>query len=344
MRKRFWHRIAFLLMAIVCVALLTGCPNTSEEERKRLKNDGRALLKQSLQDNYGLGENDYQILSENVTPKSAQGFSSAKYQLKVGDKVVTADVHISLKEVFTDYYGKEFEEALTAYLDRKMEESQVFQEMALQRMSVRFYPVPDTFGGMAEGTIPASVAPEGFEAYLEKCEQEKVLQVTLTVAWYSKESKIPENLLKQLSDSKIPTSLVVEHFAVESDATVQLTDWVETCWLFTEGEPVHRIYEYQKLKEDLVVRRRYYSYEDAEAANGSGIQAEFDSDGHLHITPGREVYALYLRNPKDGTVIRSAYEEGTAPSEYADVPKKDEYFDDWYYCMTEGWDIVIEEK
>ena len=344
MRRRFLHRIVFLLTAIVCVALLTGCPNISEEKLEQLKKDGRAILKQELQDTYGWGEADYQILTEEVTPKSAQGFDSVKYQLNVGDKIVTADVNIDLKEVYTDYYGKEFEETLTAYLDRKMEGSQVFREMALRRMSVSFNPLSDGFCYMATGTIPASLTPEGFEAYLEKCEQERVLNVALKVAWYSKEPKVPENLLRQLSKSRIPNSLIVEHFAVESDETVQLTDWAETCVFDADGGTDHSIYEYLQVKEDLFIRRTYSSYEEMEAADGTGIYAVFDSDGHLHITPGDQYYYLFLKNPKEGTVIRDAYEEGAAPTDYCDVPWKNEYFDDWYIDGVMGWNIVIEEK
>ena len=344
MRKRFLHRIAFLLMAIVCVALLTGCPNISEEEWERLKNDGRALLKQALQDNYGLKESDYKIQAEDVIPKSAQGYNSAKYQLKVGEKFVTAEVHIDEKLVFTDYYGKEFEEALTAYLDRKMEDSQIFRTTSLKRMDIRFWPLVSGHTGMAMGTIPASVVPEGFEAYLEKCEEEKVLNVSLWVVWYSKESKVPENLLKRLlnEEGSILTGLQVAHFATDPDDAIQLKDLVENCY-FSSSSDRHSIYEYLQVKENLVVRRTYDSYEEKDAANGAGIQATFDGDGHLHITPGKEYYSLFLRDVKEGTAIRYALEEGASPSEYS-TAETDMYFEDWYVYTAPGWNIVIEEK
>ena len=235
MKRRDWRWIGILMAVTLCTVLLTGCPNVSDEEMERLRTSGRELLKQALLENYGWKENDYQILSEKVIPKTAQGFSSANYQLVIGDRTVMAEVDISKEEVFTDYYGKEFEGALAAYLDWKMECSPTFREMSLQRLSFTFQPLAGKTDEMLSGTIPVSVSPEDFDAYLETCENDDCLNVVLKVAWYSKElTEIPEYLLSRLcpEKSKIPTCLIVEHFACEPDAELQLTDWVETRRLY----------------------------------------------------------------------------------------------------------------
>lgn len=218
MRRRFGGCICVLLTAVLCAVLLTGCPNMSEEERVQLKRDGREKLAQGLKEYYGWEEKDYKIVSESVTPKSAQGFNSGLYEVKKGDTDLTAFVDISRNEVFTDCYAKEFEEVLVAYLERKLENSPILEGMSLRITQVTFY--PPRADGEKPLVIPISLTPDAFEAYLEECEKDGKLQVDLKVNWYSMEAKeLPEDLLKELtpSDGQLLRCLIVNRYACEPE-------------------------------------------------------------------------------------------------------------------------------
>lgn len=218
MRRRFGGCICVLLTAVLCAVLLTGCPNMSEEEWVQLKRDGREKLAQGLKEYYGWEEKDYKIVSESVTPKSAQGFNSGLYEVKKGDTDLTAFVDISRNEVFTDCYAKEFEEVLVAYLERKLENSPILEGMSLRITQVTFY--PPRADGEKPLVIPISLTPDAFEAYLEECEKDGKLQVDLKVNWYSMEAKeLPEDLLKELtpSDGQLLRCLIVNRYACEPE-------------------------------------------------------------------------------------------------------------------------------
>ena len=134
MERKVLIRIRFILIATLCVLVFTGCPSIPREEQIRIEKEGEEILTKALLENYGLGSGDFRIISKNITWYTVQGFNTADYQIKVGDKVVNAEVDIDTGEVFTDYYGKEFEELLTDYLDQKMENIPVFKEMSLQKI------------------------------------------------------------------------------------------------------------------------------------------------------------------------------------------------------------------
>ena len=350
--RRFFSRIRFLLVVTFCIMSLSGCGggDISESEREQLREKGREMLGQLLRESYGWGAADYRILSEDETHWRSQGFSSVCYRLKVGDKDVTADVNIDRKEVFTDYYREEFEIALNAYLDRKMEGISIFREMSLQRASVFFYPLAGGYDHMAVGTIPASLTPDGFDAYLENCEQNGNLYVKLTVAWFSKgNGAVPEDLLNLLTEenNKIPQRLVVDHFACEYNTELQPTDWVESCSFDKKMLPpyIQNLYEYLKVSDKLVIRRTLSSNEpEINAKKGIPIRASFDNNGYLHITPGGESYDLFLKDMKEGTEIRCALEANSEPHKMSSKPEKTPYFDDWYMDLVRGWSILIEEK
>ena len=171
-----------------------------------------------LKEYYGWEEKDYKIVSESVTPKSAQGFNSGLYEVKKGDTDLTVFVDISRNEVFTDCYAKEFEEVLVAYLERKLENSPILEGMSLRITQVTFY--PPRADGEKPLVIPISLTPDAFEAYLEECEKDGKLQVDLKVNWYSMEAKeLPEDLLKELtpSDGQLLKCLIVNRYACEPE-------------------------------------------------------------------------------------------------------------------------------
>ena len=234
MKRRFLRWIGALLTMTLCAVLLTGC-GPSYEERAKLTEDGHELLTQALLEGYGWESNEYLILSVQVTPSTADGFSNGEYRLKKGDTEFTALVDISHKEVFTDYYGEEFGEVLLDYLKRKMESSPSLQDISLQINSVTAYP-PIFDWHFSRGRnenvkmIPATVTPEGFEAYLESCEQDGSLIVDMKTAWYSKEMReMPEDLLKTLSPKgKLPKSLIIEHYSCEPEELEQWRKLEET--------------------------------------------------------------------------------------------------------------------
>ena len=350
MERKVLIRIRFILIATLCVLVFTGCPSIPREEQIRIEKEGEEILTKALLENYGLGSGDFRIISKNITWYTVQGFNTADYQIKVGDKVVNAEVDIDTGEVFTDYYGKEFEELLTDYLDQKMENIPVFKEMSLQKIGFYFYPklAEGEYIFMPHGVLPASIAPEGFEEYLKKCEQDGSLIVSLSMVWYSKEQReVPDDLLSLLTGekNKIPTRLEIKHLACESDVGLQPTDWIEKCYLSIDGARDHDVFDYLKVNENLFIQRTFDSYEAMMAGKGT-FHAEFDNKGYLHITPGNENYMLFIKDMKEGTEIRRAMfsdepEEETLHWYPLEITK---YSDNWYMCEVQGWRIVIEEK
>ncbi len=225
MKKRVYLRIGVLLMVTLCAVLLTGCPNVTDQEMAQLTADGEELLKQALLENYGWESQDYQLVSWQVTPSSAAGFSYAKYQLKKDGVDFAAYVDISCKKVFTDWYGEEFGKFICAYLEQRIGESPAFRDKSIQITSVTFKPPVlyamsvKELGSMK--VIPATVTPEGFEEYLKECEQGGSLIVIVKVAWYAEsQEEIQEDLLTKrlMSPSgKFPDTVIIEHFVGESE-------------------------------------------------------------------------------------------------------------------------------
>lgn len=322
-------------------------------EQQQMLLEGRELLTQALKDNYGLKDDDYQIISKEPYWGSAYGYDAIVYKLEVGDKDVNAEVDIRYREVFTDYYGKEFEEALTSYLDRKMESNAKYTEMGLKSLSVTYYCLSGGDETMENGIIPASVKPDGFEEYLKSCDKDGSLCVDMNVAWYSEESKVvPEDLKDIVSpdNGKLPAYLTVNHFNCGNDAVLKPTNLVDMCMCSFSQEKLgfndkvyRRSYEYLQVAEDLIVGRYFDSYYPKDDVNDNDFHAELDNKGHLHITPANDYYNIYVRDTRDDANIRFIYKrESEDKVEFEPVyMKKCTLYEDWYEGKERavGYDI-----
>lgn len=320
-------------------------------EQQQMLLEGRELLTQALKDNYGLKDDDYQIISKEPYWGSAYGYDAIVYKLEVGDKDVNAEVDIRYREVFTDYYGKEFEEALTSYLDRKMESNAKYTEMGLKSLSVTYYCLSGGDETMENGIIPASVKPDGFEEYLRSCDKDGSLCVDMNVAWYSEESKeVPKDQEDIVSpdNGKIPAYLIVNHFNCGNNAVLEPMNLVDMCWFSQEklgfnDKVYHRSYEYLQVTDDLIVGRYFDSSMTKDAVNDNDFHAELDNKGHLHITPANDYYNIYVRDTRDDANIRFIYKrESEDKVEFEPVyMKKCTLYEDWYEGKERatGYDI-----
>lgn len=296
--------ILFLILVLIfkLIGELIESAEKRDKEQQQMILQGRALLTLALKNNYGLKDDDYRIISEKPYWGSAYGCDAIVYSLKVGDKDVNAEVDISYREVFTDYYGKEFEEVLTSYLDRKMESHAKYTEMGLKRLSVTYYCLAGCNNHMDTGMIPTSVKPDDFEEYLGSCDIDGSLCVDMNVAWYSEESKeVPEDLEDIVSpdNGKIPAYLTVNHFNCGNDAVLKPTNLVDMCSFSQEklgfnDKVYRRSYEYLQVTDDLIVGRYFDSSMPKEAVYDNDFHAVLDNKGHLHITPANDYYNIYV--------------------------------------------------
>ena len=353
MEGRRKRRIVVLLTTLLCMVLLTGCPRRmTKEEEERYLSFGRPKLTQAMKEDYQLEEGDYQILSQDIFWQSAYGYSAVKYVLEAGNKTfqvtvnlgtdeIFSDVHgeelLTKSETFSDYYGKEFEEVLTAYLDEKMESVPKMQEASKQMLSVEFGPPEATEA--CRGMIPTSISPEEFGAYLESCEQEHLLNVNLTIAWYStEEEELSENLLESLRQGtdRLPSYLEVKRFACEKKEELDPTDLKEirSYYIGKDGmyEQATITYDYFEVSENLVVRRRFSDDKARDTREGNGFGARVDKYGYLTIYPSDEHYDLFFRDGEEGTNVAYWVEDSKHVKHmYKSKMIKDLSFKHWCY-------------
>lgn len=346
MRK---YKALFLLMASVCMFLLTGCPRKiSEEERQQVLSSGRAMLAQALEECHGLKEGDWQIVSENVYWGSAYGYEAVKYSIEAGEESFQAAVNLDSNEVFTDYYGEEFEKTLTSYLEGKLESVPKLKEAPVQTCYVKFSQAKAE--KPTEGMLPAALSPEGFEAYLEKCEREPLLNVSLSLAWYGTDApNLSVNYLSLLTKEtgRLPDYLTIDYFDCEMSDELDPMDLRESLsyYLCDDGSGYKQyaaFYDYYEVNERLVVQRLLDGGKAGESAERNKFKVKVDGDGYLTVYPEKEYYTLYLKGAEEGSMI--SYRTDDPGQLFSVTLKKASIFKDW--CFSESvrgdWKIMAQ--
>ena len=330
--SRVKHVVLFCLMASLCMALLTGCPSRhTKEEEDAILSTGIEKLTQALEGHYGLKEGDWQIVSQKIFWGSAYGFNAVSYSLKAGDRDFTATVHTDDSgEVYTDYYGKEFEEALVVYLNEKMEEIPEYQQETLKLFSVKFS--QELAGNATEGMIPASVSPEDFSMYLEKCEQDWLMNVQLTLTWFSEDPKQIsdelQGLITQGLDGPKKTYLTVKRFACDANEKPDPMDLREDYAYLPWDDPKHSVttYEYFELDENLILQGSYVGDLTLTPEENGRFWATVNTEGTLRVFPD-DSYYMFVKYGVEGMEISYKNKD----PEYVSTVKleKDPYFEDW---------------
>ncbi|MBQ9489993.1 MAG: hypothetical protein IKQ25_09605 [Lachnospiraceae bacterium] len=338
--------VLVLLMATLWLVMLTGCPrrHTEEEERQVLAS-GQSKLAQALEEHYGLKEGDFQIASSDIYWQSAYGYEAVKYSIEAGDKTFRAMVNLDSDEVFTDYYGKEFKEKLTAYLVEKMDGVSNLREAPIQILAVEFNQPSASEAG--KGMIPASLSPEDFETYLEKwCEKEQLLNINLTLAWYSEDAEgLSDNLLELLTKGtdKIPSYVTVKRFACERKDELHPMDLKEIYSYYIGHNGTYQqyvtTYDYYEVSNNLVVRRTLRDNVELDSATYR-FTARVDVKGHLSLYPEDEYYDLFFKGLPEETKV--LYRKKDSKSKYYNVTLfKDSLFENWSYGHVKGDQTIV---
>ena len=343
----------FFLMASLCIAFLTGCPRKhTKEEEEQLLSYGREKLTQALEEHYGMKEGDWQIDSCDIYWGSSHGYEGVKYVIKTGDATFQAmvteeNLYYGSDDVFTDYYGKEFEETLAAYLNEKWESLPEWQQGTVQMLSVDFcWPGA---AGATRGMIPASVSPEDFGTYLEKCEQERLLDVYHTMAWYSAD---PEDTMENLrtflmqDTGKLPSSLLALHFTHSLDEGLRPTDLLKSVNLYYDAgdgslNQYFTTYEYYEVDEDLIIRRSHYGETVWKPEEKPSFQPKVDAKGYLCINPSDNTYyELFCNRGTEGTYVN--YRKKDDKTFYKKTLRKAPYCENWCFFEIRGdWNVEV---
>jgi hypothetical protein len=339
--------ILVLLMATLWLVMLTGCPpRHTEEEERQVLSSGQSKLTQALEEHYGLKEGDFQIASSDIYWQSAYGYAAVKYSIEAGDKTFMATVNLDSDEVFTDYYGKEFEEKLTAYLVEKMDGVSNLREAPIQILAVEFnQPGAEE---ASKGMIPAALSPEDFATYLEESEKEQSLNVTLTLAWYSEDAQgLSDNLLELLAQGtdRLPSSVTVKRFACEQKEELHPMDLKEVRYYYIDHEGAYdqysTTYDYREVSENIVVRRSLDDYKMQDPEEVNRFTAQVDVKGHLSLYPENEYYDLYFKEIPEETKILYQKKDTKTRSKYFNVLLfQDSLFENWRYGHVKG-DVII---
>ena len=321
------------------MVLLTGCPpRHTEEEKEQHISSGCEILTRALEENYGLKEGEWQITSQKIDWASAYGFDAMEYSIESGGMTFEAAVLIDTGEVFTSFYGKEFGEMLDAYLKEKLEGVPEYRQETIQILSMKF--CQQSVDEITEGMIPVSVFPKDFEAYLEKCEQEDLLNVRLTLAWNTEEPKeISYDLLAQLTQGtcKLPSNLEVKRFVHETGKEPGPMDLKEEYFYYDNKMQCVMTYEYDEVDENLIVRRRHSGDTVWEPEGKSSFNTMVDKNGHLSIYPEDEFYDLYFKGVEEGTKVFFLMKDSKSINKlYSRLLVKDPYFEDWCYATLKG--------
>ena len=339
--------VLVLLMATLWLVMLTGCPpRHTEEEERQVLSSGQSKLTQALEENYGLKEGDFQIASSDIYWQSAFGYEAVKYSIEAGDKTFMVTVNLDSDEVYTDYYGKEFEETLTAYLIEKMEDLPNLREAPIQILTVEFNQPSASEAG--KGMIPASLSPEDFETYLEKwCEKEQLLNINLTLAWYSEDAEgLSENLLELLTKGtdKIPSYVAVKRFACERKDELHPMDLKEIHSYYIGHDGTYQqyvtTYDYYEVNENLVVRRTLHDDKPQDPNEVNRFKVRVDIKGHLSLYPEDEYYDLFFKGLPEETKV--LYRKKDSKSKYYNVTLfKDSLFENWSYGHIKGDRTIV---
>ena len=342
------RRILFLLIAAACMVLLSGCPRRiTKEEEEQLLSSGHAMLTQAMKEDYQLEEGDFQIVSRKIFLGSAYGYEAIKYELEAGDRMFQVTVNLGFEKVFSDYYGKEFEEALTAYLSEKLESIPRFEEASAQLLSVVFY--QEGTDEASWGMIPSSISPEEFGSYLEERERDKQLTVTATMAWCSAD---PEDTLEELrtflvqEEGGLPASLTVMQFAHPMDEELCPTDLLK-CVDFYHSvgdgsiKQYFTTYEYVEVDENLIVRRVRYGDTAWKNEGMQSFKVKVDVNGNLSFYPEDGSYDLFYKGGTEGTYLKCLKDDNRL---YRLMLEKAPFCENW--CIINGikgdWSILIE--
>ena len=339
MERRIKYGTLLTLVTSLCLVLLTGCPaRHTKEEEDQITYLGSEKLTEALRGDYGLQEGEWQINSQDIIWESAAGYNAVKYSIEAGDRTFEAVVQIDADEVFADYYGKEFGEMFAARLEEKLERVPEYQQGKVRTLSMDFW--QQSVDAVTQGMIPTSISPEDFGTYLERCEQEELLYVRMTMAWYAEDAKeIPDDLQMTLTQGtdKLPNYLVVKRFARAVEAESNPMDLKEEYTYYNDQLQDVMTYEYFEVDENLIIRRRHSGKTVWESDGESRFNAFVDKNGHLSIYPEDEFYDLYFKGVAEGTNVFFLLKDSRNIDKlYSRELVKDPYSENWCYATLKG--------
>jgi hypothetical protein len=352
MKKGKWCKRTVLSLWMLGVLLLTGCPRrVTQEEQDAIKKRADESLTQALEENCGLKEGDYEILSGELTylgyPHPIQ-----TYQIRVGEETYNAVVNCEGYETYVNYNSEGFEEQLKNYVKEKISEGSELQSVDFEIASVVYWPAAvDYFDTMVKEwkLLPASVKPEGYDEYLKLCQKQSEIKMEVKAECFGEmdlesldSTKLFGERVEKFSYGTL-RKFTIDHYACSADASPKPTDLVETCVFVGDSsgqistEKKISVYEYLTVGDSYLIR--------GVKKEGEQISATLE-DGQIKILPGTDKYDLFTQETKEGLAIKNGItQDCTLDHAQRRTWKKSPKYDSWWYVdQVVGWYILPNEE
>ena len=342
--------IGFLLMTVLCLVCLTGCPRKlSDQEYQDIRTRADELFSKAMEADLGLHEGDYELIDSDVNAGTNSAQPITTYHFKVGDKTYGAVVDDKGKAVYSDYYAAQFKEALLSYIIKKIGFVPELKDVNYEIRDVGFRPWQVSIFVNAYGTIPTWVTPQRFEEYLEQCEKEYLIEVNVTANWYCVEESTPPDDMLLLMDKAAGRvyveTLTLTRYAKEDGTDLTPADRKEAFSYYSDLKPRHVYYENVAIGDNLVVTQTHF-VDDANEYDGKTptFAAWLDEEGHLHVNPGQLTYEIFYKSEGTGVMVRFAEREYAETQDFKSrETSRDERFASWWSAGVTGWNVVFEE-